>query len=90
MKTKRSLKKFRSAIVVLALFLALVSATALQGAQGGAQGPSAAVALQDTPTPQADNYSEIGSTDGIVAMGFAIVAIVVATVFIKRKSWADS
>jgi hypothetical protein len=39
-----------------------------------------------TPTPPAGDHSEIGSTDGIVIMGFVLVLVVTLPVlFHKRK-----
>jgi len=46
---------------------------------------SSAVGGQVTATPGAADNSVIGSTDGIVLMGFLIVAIVIAPVLIRRK-----
>jgi hypothetical protein len=40
-----------------------------------------------TPTPQAEDESEIGSTDGIVIMGGVIALIVVIPIFLRRKEW---
>ena len=46
--------------------------------------------LQTTPTPQPEgekDRSEIGSTDGIVIMGFVIVLIVAIPILVRRKHW---
>ena len=41
---------------------------------------------QTTPTPQLEDVSEIGSTDGILIMGIVIVLIVsLPLIFYKRK-----
>jgi len=46
---------------------------------------SSALRAQITATPGAADNSVIGSTDGIVLMGFLIVAIVIAPVLIRRR-----
>ena len=38
-----------------------------------------------TPTPPAENISEVGSTDGIVIMGVVIVIIVTLPVLFRKK-----
>ncbi|HEX6270762.1 MAG TPA: hypothetical protein VFZ43_11030 [Anaerolineales bacterium] len=40
-----------------------------------------------TTTPQPEGVSEIGSTDGIVAMGGIIVLIVITPILLRRKHW---
>lgn len=51
-----------------------------------AQNPKAdtAASLQITPTPAIAALSEIGSTDGIVIMGFVIVLIVITSILFYR------
>lgn len=44
-----------------------------------------ALPLQITPTPQADDTSVIGSTDGILAMGIVIVLIVTLPLLFHKK-----
>jgi len=47
---------------------------------------SNAIILQTTPTPQtADDTSVIGSTDGILIMGIAIVVIVTLPLLFRKK-----
>jgi hypothetical protein len=48
---------------------------------------ASSLAMQSaTPTPPAGDHSEIGSTDGIVIMGFVLVLVVTLPVlFHKRK-----
>lgn len=53
------------------------SAMPVQGAAG--------VALQTTPTPQADDASVIGSTDGILIMGLVIVLIVTLPLLFRKR-----
>jgi hypothetical protein len=38
-----------------------------------------------TPDQPADNVSEVGSTDGIVIMGFVLVIIVIMPVLFRKK-----
>lgn len=50
--------------------------------------PTATAAVFQTPTtPQAADLSEIGSTDGIVAMGGIIVLIVIVPILLRWKHW---
>ena len=51
-----------------------------------AQNTDAASALQQgTPTPILQDQSEIGSTDGILAMGIVIVGIVITPLLFRKK-----
>jgi hypothetical protein len=49
--------------------------------------PSAAFFQEPTSTPQAEDVSEIGSTDRIVVLGGVLVLIVIVPIFLYRKSW---
>lgn len=52
---------------------------------------NAAFVYQTTATPQPENdNSEIGSTDGITVMSFAIVAIIIIPIVLKRKNWSQT
>ena len=74
--------------IVLSLTLALLSAALTSPAPVFPLPElSGATLLQTTPTPQAQDKSEIGSTDGIVLMGGIIVLIVFAPILISRKTW---
>ena len=44
--------------------------------------------MTTTPQPQQDR-SEIGSTDGITLMSFAIVAIIIIPIILQRKRWSQ-
>lgn len=80
----------RPAIILgVSLTLALLSAALTQAVQPGGYGNLSAAAffLQTTPTPEQVDISEVGSTDGIVVMGFVIVAIVVLPILLRRKAW---
>jgi hypothetical protein len=43
--------------------------------------------LQETPTPQEEDLSEIGSTDEIIVMSGVIVFIVIVPILLRHKSW---
>lgn len=45
--------------------------------------------LQATITPQAGDVSEVGSTDGIMVMGFVIGLIIIIPILMRRKSWRE-
>ncbi|HLO14432.1 MAG TPA: hypothetical protein VK206_06370 [Anaerolineales bacterium] len=76
----------------LGLVLALLSAALTYSAPPAMQGNLAATvfSLQTTKTPQPQDVSEIGSTDGIVAMGFLIALIIVIPILLQRKSWKEN
>jgi hypothetical protein len=82
-------KLVRPAItIILSLILALLSAAVTSPAPVFPLPElSGATLQQTTPTPQAKENSEIGSTDGIVLMGGIIVLIVFAPILINRKTW---
>jgi hypothetical protein len=47
---------------------------------------AASLSMQiSTPDQPADNVSEVGSTDGIVIMGFVLVIIVIVPVLFRKK-----
>ena len=76
----------------LGLLLALLSAAltySTHPALEGTFGATSFFAVQPTSTPQADDLSEIGSTDGILIMGFLIALIVVIPILWRRKAWMD-
>ena len=76
----------------LGFVLALFSAALTYSAPPATQGDLAAAAffLQPTKTPQPQGLSEIGSTDGIIAMGFIIALIIIVPILLQRKSWMES
>ena len=79
-------------MVIMALMLALVVAAfsqslAIQASKVNAN-TGAVLFLQATATPKPQDQSEIGSTDGIVAMGGLILLIVILPVLLRRKYWA--
>jgi len=85
------MKKFlrRALMVGICLSLALLSTALTRSSDSPKQaGPSAtAFFLQSTTTPQPQDVSEIGSTDGIVAMVGIIVLILIVPILLRRKHW---
>ena len=76
----------------LSLLLALLSAALTYSpppALEGTFGATSLFAAQPTSTPQPDDLSEIGSTDGILIMGFLIALIVVVPILWRRKAWME-
>jgi hypothetical protein len=89
---KKPMRKFMRPIItiIIGLALALLSAALTYSPAPVAQGDlAAALLLQPTATPQSQGVSEIGSTDGIIAMGFLIAVIIVIPIFLQRKSWKE-
>jgi hypothetical protein len=94
------MKKLVRAIITigLGLVLALFSAALTYSSSGSpaVQGTvsATAVLLQATPTPtttpQPEDLSEIGSTDGIIAMGIIISMIIIIPILLRRKSWMEA
>jgi hypothetical protein len=76
----------------LGLALALFSAAITYSAPAVSPGNigAAALFLQPTTTPQPQDHSEIGSTDGIIAMGLFIALIIIIPILLQRKSWMES
>ena len=74
----------------MTLAVALSSAALTRSAQTSSLGDGA-VLLQATTTPQPEEgVSEVGSTDGIAAMGFVIVIIALIPILLRRRSWMQS
>ena len=90
------MKKFMRPLITLGLglVLALFSAALTYSAPPTTQGDLAAAAQflqpQATATPQANDLSEIGSTNGIIVMGFLIALIIILPIIIHRKSWMEN
>lgn len=87
------MKKYSRRIAILCAGLILAAAgaavthsMAVQSSQPAIDN-SAAFFLQTTATPQSEDQSEIGSTDGIVVMGVMIVLIVSVPIFVRRRTW---
>ena len=86
-------KLVRSTIAItLSLLLAAISAALTYSAPLPVRGNFSPrdLFLQTTPTPQQEDASEIGSTDEIVIMGGVIALIIMAPIFLRRKSWMHS
>jgi hypothetical protein len=86
-------KLVRPALVLgICLSLALLSARLTYSFQPTMQGSLSATTffLQPTTTPQPQDVSEVGSTDGIVAMAGIIVLIVIVPILLRRKHWMRS
>ena len=84
---------WRAAVVLgMCLSLAILSGAITPSPGSAVQGQPTvtAVATQLTITPQPVSVSEIGSTDGIVAMGGIIVLIVITPILLRRKQWMRS
>ena len=88
------MKKFVRPIITmgLGLVLALFSAALTYSAPPTTQGDLAAAvfSLQPTTTPQPKDLAEIGSTDGIIILGFIIALIVIIPILLRRKSWSET
>lgn len=73
-------------LAMLGAALTYSSPPAMQGTFGG----TGSLFFQVTATPVQEDLSRIGSTDGIVVMGFFIVLIIVIPIFLRRKSWLEN
>ncbi|HJQ14242.1 MAG TPA: hypothetical protein VJ830_05780 [Anaerolineales bacterium] len=79
--------------LVIGLLLALLSAALTYSAPPAMDettGDPAFLVLQPKSTPQSNDLSEIGSTDGIVVMGFVIALIVIVPILLRRRSWLET
>jgi hypothetical protein len=75
------------AVIAIGFVLALASAALSQPTLAPDDLNAAALSLQGTATPVAEEVSEIGSTDGIMLMSIVIVLIVVVPILLRRRSW---
>ena len=73
---------------LLALFSAALTYSTPPALEG-AFGAPAFLILQPTSTPRPKDLSEIGSTDGIVLMGFLIALIIIVPIILRRSSWLE-
>ena len=78
---------FGIALVLIVLVFALVAAANFDHPTVSTKNLSAAsLSMQITsPTPPVGDRSEVGSTDGIVIMGFVLAIIVIIPVLFHRK-----
>ena len=89
---RRTASLVRPIITVgLGLILALFSAALTYSTPPVLQGNlgAAGLFLQPTTTPPPQDLSEIGSTDGIIAMGLVIALIIIIPILLQRKSWIE-
>lgn len=83
------------ALLIVSIFLVLFSVafsrsvTVQSDSLTGNTG--AALYFQTTSTPVSqEDRSEIGSTDGITLMSFAIVVIIIIPIFLQKKHWSGN
>lgn len=87
------MKKYSRRLAILSVGLILAVAVAALTYSIAVQSSQAVIDtttaffLQTTSTPQPEDESEIGSTDGIVVMGVIIVLIVALPILVRRKHW---
>ncbi|MDQ2691339.1 MAG: hypothetical protein M3Y68_04845 [Chloroflexota bacterium] len=73
--------------LVLALFSAALSYSASPSTP--ANPGSSDTILQATMTAQPGDVSEVGSTDGVLVMGFVIALIIIIPILLRRSSWME-
>lgn len=75
----------------LGLVLALSSAALTYPAPFSTQANpgSDSIFLQATTTPQPEDLTVIGSTDGIIVMGFVIALIILIPILLQRRAWME-
>jgi hypothetical protein len=78
---------FGIALAFIVLVFVLAAVTSIDQSKVSAKNLGAAsLSMQvATPSPPAEDMSEIGSTDGIVIMGFVLVIIVTVPILFHRK-----
>jgi hypothetical protein len=77
---------FGIALIFLTLVFVLASANFGQPGAAAKNLGAASLSMQiPTPTQSGEDLSEIGSTDGIVLMGFVLVAVVTLPVLFHGK-----
>jgi hypothetical protein len=77
---------FVASLLSISILLLVLTTFNLSSVAVEAQTHSSAALQQSTPTPPAQDGSEIGSTDGILIMGVVIVLIVTLPLILyKRK-----
>lgn len=89
--TNKYSKRFHTILFVLIALFLIVSGSVLRTIKlsGEQLGAAAFYAQVVTSTPQVEDASEIGSTDGIVLMGIIIVLLVIVPILLQRKSWSS-
>ncbi len=83
------------ALLIVSIFLVLFSVafsrsiTVQSATLTGNTG--AAMFFQTTSTPESqEDRSEIGSTDGITLMSFAIATIIIIPILLQKKHWSQN
>jgi len=85
MKTKHVIW-IASLFIILVIALVIVAFDQPTSTVAAAQNPrTTSISMQTTATVIPAGVSEIGSTDGILLMGFVIVLIVIIPVLVARK-----
>ena len=86
---RRTLRPFIT--LGLGFALALFSAALTYSTPPALQGTFGASAFftQTTAIPPPQELSEIGSTNGIVVMGFLIAVIIVIPILVRRNEWME-
>ena len=77
---------FGIALVFIVLVFALAAVNVDKPKASAKSLSAASLSMQiATPTPPAEDMSEVGSTDGIVIMGFVLAIVVTVPVLFRRK-----
>ncbi len=74
------------AALLIALIVILAMSNFSPSLASGQLTGSASMIQQATPTPENGDASEIGSTDGILVMGFVIVLIVTLPLLFHKRN----
>lgn len=89
-RMKRTTRVF--IIFILASLLAMVLTAFTQSLASRATftqaNTKASFFFQATTTPEPEDKSEVGSTDGIIVMGGVISLIIIVPILARRKRWA--
>jgi hypothetical protein len=95
----KSMRDFRASLlrpiltIAIGFLLALFTAALTYStppAMDETFGAAALFVTQPSSTPQPEDLSEIGSTDGIIIMGFVIALIIIVPIILRRKAWLES
>jgi len=91
-RMKRSIPP--SIILIVSVFLVLFSVAFSRSISAQSAtftgNTGAALFFQTTATPESqEDRSEIGSTDGITLMSFAIAAIIIIPILLQKKHWSQ-
>jgi hypothetical protein len=93
-KRQESMRRTLRPIITLGLafVLALCSAALTFSTPPAMQGDfgDSTFFIPSASAPPPQDSSEIGSTDGIVIMGFVIALIVVIPILVRRKEWMEN